>query len=72
MKGQVGEFHHDVDLEMKWENYAGVSLIKSTELLMSCLHDFALDAVVSSFQCTKADHPEMKLPDVVIMEYGFS
>ena len=72
VKGKAGADRREGDLETDWEDYAGISLIKSTDLLMTCLHDFALEAVVSSFESRRADHPEMELPDVVIMEYGFS
>jgi hypothetical protein len=71
VKGQAGEDRQESDLEAKWENYAGVSLVKSTDLLMTSWHDFALEAVISSFESRRYNHPETEFPDVIIMEYGF-
>jgi hypothetical protein len=62
------------EVEASWENYAGISLIKSPikPSSLPARRDLLVDSVVSAFQSHRVRYPKSTFPEISVMEYGFS
>jgi hypothetical protein len=69
VEGHVEDHVEDL-VESLSPNYSGLSLVQSPALTMESLHDFALDAVLSTFEAQKTFQNGLEFPEVFVMEYG--